>query len=83
MIKQRTNPMVSLDISHKPEGYYVTKKQFANYSLPGGWQKNLVTVQKPVHGKHCLNYWLAAYRDNRLVEKQCLSIQPTWMKDNG
>ncbi|GLV43982.1 Phosphatidylinositol-specific phospholipase C X domain containing [Carabus blaptoides fortunei] len=80
---QRSNAMVSLDVSHEKEGYYVTKTRFANYSLPGGWEKSSMSVQKPQRGKHCLNYWLAAYRNNYLVQKQCLSIQPTWMKDNG
>ncbi|CAH0553026.1 unnamed protein product [Brassicogethes aeneus] len=61
-------------------GFFETKHVFNNNGLPGNWSK---TSDYQISGKHCFPYEVVSFLNGQIVDKQCLKIEPTWMKEFG
>ncbi|GJQ74573.1 hypothetical protein Trydic_g21434 [Trypoxylus dichotomus] len=67
--------------AHHYEGYFRTSIKFGSPWLPGEWDYyDNITNAKP--GSHCFPFWIASVKRNRIIDLNCLKIQPTWMDDN-
>ncbi|XP_046985020.1 PI-PLC X domain-containing protein 1-like [Schistocerca americana] len=74
-------PLVRINPSDYPGGYYRTNVSLPRDQYPNGWKKG--SKEKPVPGDACMPFWIAAYNKNdELLYDNCIKIRPTWMGDH-
>ncbi|XP_049820992.1 PI-PLC X domain-containing protein 1 isoform X2 [Aethina tumida] len=74
-------PLLRLNASMIPGGYFKTRIKFNIPWLPGNWNYN-VPFSRPESGPHCYPFWVVSWRGDQIIDFRCLGIQPTWMNDN-
>ncbi|CAH0553027.1 unnamed protein product [Brassicogethes aeneus] len=78
---ESTIPLVRVNASAFPGGYFKTKIKFRIPWLPGSWDYN-VPFSRPEPGSHCFPYWIASIKREEVLDSKCFGIHPTWMNDN-
>ncbi|XP_060524652.1 uncharacterized protein LOC132701039 [Cylas formicarius] len=73
--------ILKLKAADYPRGYYKTSTSYGHPWLPGNWEYSETTNRKDM-GPYCLPYWITSVRGERIIDENCLAIQPTWMYDN-
>ncbi|XP_077295118.1 PI-PLC X domain-containing protein 2-like [Arctopsyche grandis] len=78
-----SDPIVKINVSRFSSGFHRTNVPFLFSELPGGWHKELAETSFSIKpGPHCFPYWIASFKNDRILHTNCLKIQPTWMHDN-
>lgn len=60
-------------------GYVITDIKFGDLDIPGGWNRNELVQEI---GSKCLPFYIASFKNRKLLTIDCIKTQPNWMSEN-